>query len=93
MVYLAPEPADPFSRLTAAVAARFPDHPPYEGAFEVVIPHLTITEAEEAPLDAIAVEAARTLPIGCRVTTLEVIVEGEDGRWHSRWRIPLGIRR
>ncbi len=93
VVYLAPEPADPFSGLIAAVAARFPDHPPYEGAFEVVIPHLTITEADDAPLDEIEPLAAGPLPFTCRIAALEVIVEGADGRWRSRWRIPLGIRR
>ena len=33
---------------------------------------------------------AGTLPFGCRVTALEVLVEGGDGRWRRRWRIPLG---
>ena len=51
VVYLAPRPAEPFTRLTGAVAARFPDFPPYGGAFDEVIPHLTIAESDEAPLD------------------------------------------
>jgi 2'-5' RNA ligase len=93
VVYLAPEPADPFVALTEAVASRFPEHPPYEGAFDVVIPHLTITEADEAPLDELEALAAGSLPFHRRATALEVIVEGDDGRWRSRWRIPLGFRR
>jgi 2'-5' RNA ligase len=95
VVYLAPEPAATFSALTAAVHARFPDFPPYEGVFEVVLPHLTITEPnedepDEAALDAIAGAAARELPFGARVSRLEVLVEGDDGRWRGRWRISLG---
>ncbi len=93
VVYLAPEPADPFVALTEAVSSRFPEHPPYEGAFEVVIPHLTITEAADAPLDEIEALADGALPFSCRATALEAIVEGPDGRWRSRWRIPLGVRR
>ena len=48
VVYLAPEPSAPFTRLTEAVVDRFPDFPPYGGAFEEVIPHLTITESGDA---------------------------------------------
>ena len=53
VVYLAPEPSEPFDRLTEAIDARFPDFPPYAGAFDGVIPHLTITESAAAPLDDI----------------------------------------
>ncbi len=93
VVYLVPEPSDPFARLTAEVVARFPDFPPYGGAFDGVVPHLTVTEADGADLDAISDRAATSLPFGCRITALEVIVEGDDGRWRPRWRIPLGVRR
>jgi 2'-5' RNA ligase len=91
VVYLAPDPAVPFVRMTDAVVERFPNHPPYDGAFDHVIPHLTITESVSAPLDEIEREAARLLPIHHRITTLEVLIEGAEGRWRSRWRIPLGV--
>jgi 2'-5' RNA ligase len=91
-VYLAPEPSEPFNRLTEAIHARFPAFPPYEGAFDEVIPHLTITESVAAPLDVIEHEAAGSLPFERRVARLELIVEGSDGWWRSRWRIPLGRR-
>jgi 2'-5' RNA ligase len=93
VVYLAPEPSGPFKRLTGAVVGRFPDFPPYGGAHDEVIPHLTIAESQDGPLDRIAEGARAALPFGHRVTAIEVIVEGGDGRWHSRWRIQLGIRR
>src|SRR4029077_9743166 len=51
VVYVAPDPPEPFHRVTEAIHTRFPDFPPYEGAFEVVIPHLTVVESIEAPLD------------------------------------------
>jgi 2'-5' RNA ligase len=93
VVYLAPEPAAPFLELTRAVVRRYPDHPPYGGAFELVVPHLTITESEEAPLDDIAASAAAALPFRHHVSSLEVLVEGGEGRWHRQWRLPLGVRR
>ena len=93
VVYVAPEPAAPFSRLIEAVATRFPDFPPYDGAFDEVIPHLTITEAETAPLERIAEQAVRALPFKHRVLAMDVLVEDGAGRWRSRWRLPLGVRR
>ena len=93
VLYLAPEPPDPFRRLTSDLAARFPDHPPYGGAFDVVIPHLTIAENAEAPFDAIAAEVEPALPIERSVAALEVLIQTLDGRWHGHWRIPLGGRR
>jgi 2'-5' RNA ligase len=92
VVYLAPEPAGPFARLTADMVAAFPHHPPYGGVFDVVVPHLTITESADAPLDEIAAEAAFSLPFERPVTTLEVLVEDGTGRWHGRWRLRLGVR-
>ncbi len=94
VVYLMPEPSGPFARLTEAVFARFPAVPPYDGAFEEVVPHLTVAESASAPHDEIAREAAALLPIPHRITILEVLVEGTEGRWHGHWRLRLGrVRR
>jgi 2'-5' RNA ligase len=92
VVYLSPDPSEPFTRLTEAISARFPEFPPYQGAFDVVIPHLTITDGANAPLDEIEREAAASLPFERRVTTLELLVEDDAGRWRSRWRVRLGVR-
>jgi hypothetical protein len=35
VVYLEPEPPEPFTRLTVELVDRFPDHQPYGGAFTV----------------------------------------------------------
>lgn len=47
VVYLAPSPPEPFLALTRAVTERWPEHQPYGGAFEGVIPHVTVAYAEE----------------------------------------------
>jgi 2'-5' RNA ligase len=91
VLFLAPEPPDPFRRLTLELAARFPDHPPYGGTFDDVIPHLTIAENADAPFDVIAGEVATALPIERSVTALEVLIQTPDGRWHGHWRIRLGV--
>lgn len=92
-VYLVPEPDRPFVALTLAITARFPDYQPYEGAFDEVIPHLTLVESPTASLDKIAEVAQRHLPFTCHVALMEVLVEGPDDRWHGHWRIALGTGR
>jgi 2'-5' RNA ligase len=44
VLWLDPEPAEPFRRLTAAVRRAFPQHPPYGGVHDDVVPHLTVAE-------------------------------------------------
>ena len=91
VVYLVPDPAEPFTRLITAVAARYPAYPPYGGEFAEVIPHLTIAESDDdGPLGGVATIASRHLPFGAHVAELEVLVESDAGRWHRHWRLPLG---
>jgi hypothetical protein len=92
VVYLVPEPSAPISTLTAAVTTRYPGHPPYGGIFDEVVPHLTVTESDAAPLDEIAGETERWLPFTHDVVALEVLVESPEGRWRRHWRIPLRVR-
>jgi hypothetical protein len=90
VLYLVPEPADPFLALTKACAARFPDFPPYGGTYDEVVPHLTVVDREEAPVPVLVPEIAATLPFSHHVRWLEVITPSEAGPWRVRWRLPLG---
>lgn len=92
VVWLEPRPADPFLSLTAAVVARWPDHPPYGGRFDVTIPHLTVVEAETdaAPLEAIERHVAHGLPFHARAERLELWRQDAGGRWHPTWSWRLG---
>ncbi len=70
--WLRPVPSAPFVDLTAAVSERWPDYPPYEGAFDEPIPHVTITAADVP------------VPIAGRATEVVLIVENEsDGSWST----------
>lgn len=42
VIYLRPDPGEPFTALTADLAEAFPQCPPYGGAFGRVVPHLTL---------------------------------------------------
>lgn len=92
VVYLVPEPSVPFASLTMSIAGRFPGFPPYAGAFQELVPHLTLADAREAPFEAIAASAARSLPFTRHVDAIEVLAQRLSGPWQRCWRIPLGIR-
>jgi 2'-5' RNA ligase len=93
VVWLAPHPARAFARLTDALSDAFPEQRPYGGAFDTVIPHLTVA-LDDDPDVLNAVEAALTarLPIRATANLVTVAAVGSDGRWHTRWRLPLGAR-
>jgi 2'-5' RNA ligase len=95
VVWIEPEPAEPFRRLTAGVAAAWPDHPPYGGLFDDVIPHLTVVEAgdDTPPLQSIEASTARQLPFTARADRLELWRQDPAGRWRPHWRLSLGSRR
>jgi 2'-5' RNA ligase len=91
VVWLDPVPAQPFRRLTRAIWGAFPDHPPYGGAFRRVVPHLTVAQVDDA--DVMATIEARLLPwlpVAAPARRVDVMSTGPDGRWHIRWRLPLG---
>jgi 2'-5' RNA ligase len=90
VLYLEPDPAGRFLDLTTAIAAAWPEHPPYEGAHETVVPHLTVAESEDAALlDSISAEVEPRLPIRQRVDAASLFLEDDDGRWREHSRLPL----
>jgi 2'-5' RNA ligase len=92
VVWVEPEPAEPFRRLTAAVHARWPDYPPYEGRFDEVIPHLTIVESDVVSLAPIEVAALASVPFIARASRMELWRQDDAGRWHPHWLMRLGRR-
>jgi 2'-5' RNA ligase len=92
VLWLAPDPAEPFRTLTTSVAAAFPEHPPYDGAHDVVVPHLTV--GHDAPVEtlrAVERQVQPSLPVQKRVTEVEVIVGRPEvgGCWDVIGRFPL----
>lgn len=62
-VYLSPSPALPFRQLTLALSRLFPEYPPYGGAFDEVVPHLTIPIPEGETSGQLAFELRDRFPI------------------------------
>jgi 2'-5' RNA ligase len=92
VLWLAPEPAEPFRSLLSSVATAFPEHPPYAGAHDEVVPHLTV--GQDAPVEtlrAVERQVRRGLPLRSRVSEVEVIAGRPEvgGAWAVVGRFPL----
>jgi 2'-5' RNA ligase len=94
MAYLAPEPPEPFARLTEEIVNRWPDYPPYEGIHETVIPHLTVAYGDDALLAETEADVAPKLPVQAVVTGALLLeeIDPDSGRWETRARFQLGVR-
>ena len=62
-VYLAPTPAAPFRHLTHELFRHFPEYPPYGGAFDDVVPHLSVPLLEGEELASVEHEVGPRLPV------------------------------
>lgn len=94
LVWIEPDPSAPFAGLTAGVVERWPDHQPYGGVHESVIPHLTVVGSEDAlvPFDVVEDITARAVPFVTRAERLELWCQEGPAHWRVRWRMPFGIR-
>jgi 2'-5' RNA ligase len=90
VLWLAPEPVQPFRDLTSAVWHAFPEYPPYGGAFDDVVPHLTVGEVGERrrgsleQLRAAEADVSPQLPIRTRVDRV-LLIAGTNvaNSWYS----------
>ena len=90
--YLAPSPSEPFVSLTEAVWRAYPEHPPFAGEFDAIVPHLTVAHgnvgeaavANEIVAAALAREGA--IRSVCRAV---VLMENSSGRWRPMHEFAL----
>ena len=92
LVYLRPEPHEPFVAMTEALVAAFPEFPPYGGRFEAIVPHVTVAEANEPVLAAAERELVPKLPVHARVERAW-IVENTPAGWRRHTAFPLDRHR
>ena len=84
--YLEPAPSSPFVALTEALAAEFPQFPPFAGEFPTIIPHLTVAHgnAEEAHFveAQLVAKLAEHGSIRSACRSIELF-ENSSGRWRQ----------
>jgi 2'-5' RNA ligase len=88
VLYLAPEPDEPFRDLTLAIWDRYPQTPPYGGKWSDIVPHLSVARVEsQQQLDRVSDEFTRAsqgiLPI-CATAAEVVLMEKRSDRWAAR---------
>ncbi|MEU9056242.1 2'-5' RNA ligase family protein [Streptomyces sp. NPDC048384] len=84
ILYLVPEPDNPFRQLTETIADRWPEAPPFGGQFDEVVPHLTIAQGQDdAVLEEAEADLRGRLPVTARVSSVDLMIH--DGtRWQQR---------
>lgn len=92
VVYLAPQPTEPFSRLTAAIATRWSHTPPYGGIYDEIVPHLTVAHTVKTSIvENIRREIEPNLPIACVAREAWLMANQGDG-WVVERRFPFSGR-
>lgn len=94
VLYLPPEPDEPFKQLIHIVEDRFPDSPPYGGEFEEIVPHLTVAQSgEDEVLEFVGQELERIsrehFPLLCRADQVW-LMDNRAGTWRKRATFKLG---
>ncbi len=92
VLWLAPRPPDVFLTLTEAVQGAFPQHRPYAGAYDEVVPHLTVGHHAPYPTLREAERATRALlPFDADIASA-ALWTGSDrpGGWSQVRTSPLG---
>lgn len=91
LLWLAPDPDGPVRALTSAVAARWPEAPPYGGAFDDPTPHLTVAHGQPEEVYAAVEKACADALTLLRARVAEVQLMVFDGiRWSLHTTFPLG---
>lgn len=97
LVHLRPEPCHRFVALTTLVADLWPEHPPYEGRFGAVEPHLSLDVLGPGPAShdrpvtraSVVADVAPLLPVTMRVDRVD-LQWWQEGRCHRLASFPLG---
>ncbi len=92
VLWLAPDPPDPFRRLTDRLADHFAT-PPWDDEFDEVVPHLTVGHAsgDGVELAPAARDLDARLPVRARATEVWVMC-GDGRRWSTRAKVGLDGR-
>lgn len=91
VLWLAPDDPGPFRGLTERAFAAFPACPPYGGAHDEVVPHLTVGLQQPLAEMRAAEDALRPhLPIEAHATAVTLVVgPASGGQWTRTARFPL----
>jgi hypothetical protein len=78
--------------MTEALESAFPAFPPYAGAFDEIVPHVTVAQTDDEVLAAIERELVSQLPVRARVER-GWLVENTPAGWRRHTAFPLDRRK
>ena len=87
VVFLHPDPSDPFREITNAIVMQWPHRQPYDGAFAEVVPHLTLRNGGSVA-DAQMRAIKERLPILATAREIHLVRPGAR-RWRVLYRASL----
>ena len=91
VVYLAPTRVPPLAALFDDLIGAFPEHPPYEGRFDTVVPHLTVSADGSAQVLAeVRAALAENGPVRTEVDRICVFGRDDDDVWRQAAAVALG---
>lgn len=94
VIFLSPNPRNPFIEITKKLNLLFPKNPPYGGKFPEINPHLTIGQLNRKDnfneiLDNISKDINSKLPIESKAREVKLMVENLDQTWSELVKFPL----
>jgi 2'-5' RNA ligase len=90
VLYLAPEPAEPFIGLARELMDGWPQIGPYAAGEKDLVPHLTVTTSRPPRVfDKVAEALAPQLPVRVQIEAVQVYVF-DRRRWSEHASLPLG---
>ncbi|MBB5786500.1 2'-5' RNA ligase family protein [Jiangella mangrovi] len=92
IIYLAPEPDDPFRALTERFVSAFPQCPPYGGQFPDIVPHVTLDQrSADVSVESTRDRLGDSVPVRCVADRVD-LAWYEPGRTRILTSWPLGVR-
>jgi 2'-5' RNA ligase len=93
VAYAAPEPAGTLTQVMRELWERFPETPPYGGAFTEAIPHATLCRLEGGDdgtrLAEIRARTEHLLPVPCVLDAASLMEEFAPDHWRQLQALPL----
>lgn len=88
VLYLAPEPPDPFISLTELVSRKFGLRP-YDGAYGQIVPHLTVASVVGGESEMLTARLASMVPRLVRASEVWVVTRDVEVGWRRHTAVPL----
>ena len=88
VLYLAPEPADPFLSLTQLVSRHF-GLPPYDGLYGQIVPHLTVASVLGGDSEMVTARLAAMVPRLVHAQEVWVVTSDGENGWRKHTAMSL----